>query len=190
MGTNSAVKIVKALPMCGVLFFLALAFSLNVSPRAMEIVDLGFVPFLTGYAVYAVVLFTLTLCLGSFTALVRQLTTPRRPSAGIGLFVLVWYGIIGLFWGGIGWSSVELTKIHTANKEITLDGKVTSFRRWSTRSKCSRTVVFETKLGELQACAAGSSALVLESLQMGEHVHLIGRKNAYAFVLRKVMKGS
>jgi len=189
MGTNSAVKIVKALPMCGVLLFLGLAFSLNVSPRAMEIVDLGFVPFLTGYAVYAVVLFTLTLCLGSFTALVR-LTTPRRPSAGIGLFVLVWYGIIGLFWGGIGWSSVELTKIHTANKEITLDGKVTSFRRWSTRSKCSRTVVFETKLGELQACAAGSSALVVESLQMGEHVHLIGRKNAYAFVLQKVMKGS
>ena len=189
MNTNSAVKIIPALPTCGILLFLVLGFCLNVSPPTMELVNFGFIPFLTGYVVYALVVLLLTLSLGSFAALVR-LTTSRTPGIGIYLFVIVWYGVAGLFWGGVGWSSVELAKTHTANEEVTLDGTAASFHHWSTRSKCNGTVVFETNLGELEVCATGSRSRVPKSLQMGEHVRLIGQKNAYAFVLRKVMKDS
>lgn len=132
MHTNSAVKIIPALPTCGILSFLVLGFCLNVSPPTMEIVHFGFIPFLTGCVVYAVTVLLLTLLLGSFAALVR-LTTPRTPSIGIYSFVAVSYGVAGLFWGGVGWCSVELAKTHTANEEVTLDGTVKSFHRWSTR---------------------------------------------------------
>lgn len=187
MNKNLAGKIIPALPACGIVFFFVLGFCLNVSPPTMAIVQFGYIPFVTGYVVYAAVVLLLTLSLGSFAALVT-LTTPRTPSIGIHVFVIVWYGVAGLFWGGIAWSSVELAKTHTANDEVILEGTARSFHRWSTRSKCSGTVVFETSLGELEVCATGSRSRVPKSLKMGEHVRLIGHKNAYAFVLRKVMR--
>lgn len=187
MNSDSAAKIIKALPTFGFLLFLSLGFCINVGSPTMDLIHFGYIPFLVGYTIYAVAVLLLTLSLGSFSALVR-LTTPRSPSFGICLFVIAFYGLIGFIWAGVSWSSVELTKTLTANEEITLDGTLASFYRRTTRSKCYRTAVFTTNLGEMEVCASGSRTLLPLDLHMGEHVRLLGRKNNYTFVLRKIIK--
>lgn len=186
MRTTSAAKIVKALLFFGFLSFLILGACLSMGPPTMDIVDFGSTPFVISYVIYVIALISLTQSLGSFSALVK-LTTPRTPSSGIYAFVIVWYGVIGIVWAGVGWSGVELMKTLTAKDDTVLDGALTSFHHHSGRSKCNRTAVFATEFGELEVCMGNSGSLLPKAVQLGAHVHLVGRKSSYVFVLQKVM---
>lgn len=186
MRNGSAAVIIKGLPIWGVLLFLVTGLCLSACPPTIDTANVGFISALIGYVVYLGTIIMLTLSMGSFHALVR-LTTPRRPSVGTYLFVVVWYGLAGIIWAGVSSSGVQIAQVLTARDETVLNGTFTSYHQHSGRSRCARTAVFATELGELELCANSGRTLLPQHLHIGNHVRLFGRKSDFTFVLKTVV---